>query len=713
MEKEIEKIDTGLVCCFYMLQYYNISFNPDTIVHSFKTEESFNKEKLVLALKSKDLKTKIKTFKNKKDILQCPFPAIAIKKTGEFIFIAKYTEKDNQVLYQDPATQQPVLMDEKEFLDSIEPLLVLATKRATFLHEDFKFGISWFIEAFVKYKKVLLEVLMVSFFIQLLSLLSPIFFQVTIDKVLVHNSLTTLEVLTIGLILVSTFEVMLSFLRTFLLNHTTNKVDVTLGSHLFGHLLNLPLSYFQNRKVGQIAARVRELDTIRNFITSSALTICIDLFFTVVFFCVMWYYSKTLTFIVLASIPVYVMIAFFITPVLQKKLDDKFMKGAENQAFLVESITGSETIKSLALEPKMREHWNNQLSDYVLAGFKVNNIGNAYSQATNYINKIVMILILYYGAQFVISGDLTIGMLIAFNMLAGRISGPILHIAQLWNDFQQANISIKRLSDILNTKQERGHNGNSLSNRINGQISFDKLTFRYSPNSKNVIENLNLRVGPGEVIGIVGRSGSGKSTLTKLIQRLYTPSEGRILVDGLDISTIDPSWLRRQIGVVLQDNFLFNRSIKENIAISNPSMPFDYVINAAKLAGAHDFIAELPDGYETIIEEQGSNLSGGQKQRVAIARALITNPKILIFDEATSALDYESEAIIQKNMKMICKDRTVFIIAHRLTAVKNATKIVVMDKGRIVEYGTPEDLLKNENGFFKKLNDHQAKGNVE
>lgn len=709
----MENVDTGLICCFYTLQFFNINFNPQTIIHNFKTEDNFKNEQIVLSLKSLDLKAKEKKFNKKNDILKCHLPLIVEKNDGTYIFVVQHQATEHKVLYQDPVSKKPILVDETEFMEMISGTVILVTKRAKFLNEDLKFGISWFIEAFVKYKKVLLEVLMVSFFLQILSLLSPIFFQVTIDKVLVHNSLTTLEVLTIGLILVSTFEVSLSFLRTFLLNHTTNKVDVTLGSHLFGHLLNLPLSYFQSRKVGQIAARVRELDTIRNFITSSALTICIDLFFTIVFFCVMWYYSKTLTLIVLASIPVYVLIAFFITPVLQKKLDDKFMKGAENQAFLVESITGSETIKSLALEPKMREHWNNQLSDYVMAGFKVNNIGNAYSQSTNYINKIVMILILYYGAQLVISGDLTIGMLIAFNMLAGRISGPILHIAQLWNDFQQANISIKRLADILNTKQERGHNGNSLSGTINGQISFDKLSFRYGPNSKNVIENLNLRVSPGEIIGIVGRSGSGKSTLTKLIQRLYTPSEGRILVDGLDISTIDPSWLRKQIGVVLQDNFLFNRSIKENISISNQSIPFDYVVNAAKLAGAHDFIAELPDGYETIIEEQGSNLSGGQKQRVAIARALITNPKIMIFDEATSALDYESEAIIQKNMKMICKDRTVFIIAHRLTAVKNATKIVVMDKGRIVEYGTQEELLKNENGFFKKLNDHQAKGNVE
>jgi len=705
----MEAVESGLICCFYTLQFFNISFNPQTIMHNFHTEEKFGKEQIILALKASDLKSKESKFKNKADILKCHFPIIAEKLDGSFIFVFQYQESEGKVIYQDPFNKKPVIVEAQEFIDSITHSVILVTKRVTFLNEDFKFGISWFIEAFIKYKKVLLEVLMVSFFLQLLSLLSPIFFQVTIDKVLVHNSLTTLEVLTIGLILVAVFEVILSFLRTFLLNHTTNKIDVTLGAHLFSHLLNLPLSYFNNRKVGQIAARVRELDTIRAFITSSALTICIDLFFTIVFFCVMWYYSKTLTFIVLASIPIYVAIAFFITPVLQKKLDEKFLKGAENQAFLVESVSGAETIKSLALEPKMRSHWNNQLSDYVLASFKVNNIGNIYSQSTNFINKIVMILILYYGAQFVIAGDLTIGMLIAFNMLASRISSPILHIAQLWNDFQQANISIKRLSDILNTKQERGHNGNSLNGKVSGHIIFNNVSFRYKPTSKNVVENFNLTVTPGEIIGIVGRSGSGKSTLTKLIQRLHSTSDGVILIDGIDISTVDPAWIRKQIGIVLQDNFLFNRTIKENISIANNSIPFDTVVNAAKMAGAHDFIAELPDGYETIVEEHGSNLSGGQKQRIAIARALVTNPKIMIFDEATSALDYESESIIQKNMKLICKDRTVFIIAHRLTAVKNATRIIVMDKGNIIEIGTKEELLKNELSFYKRLNDYQHK----
>lgn len=710
---EDNKVNTGFACAIFVLHYHNLSFNPQNIIHQFGSDDTFDSEKIVLALRSFDLKTKVSKFKNKKDILKCSFPVIAKKKDGEYIFLGQYQEKDNKVLYQDPLIKQPQMVDADELLELIEPEVILATKRVSLLNEDFKFGIGWFVEAFLKYKKMIVEVLVASFFIQILSLLSPLFFQIVTDKVLVHNSLTTLDILIIGLLVVSIFEVVLSILRTYILNHTTNKVDVTLSSHLYNHLMLLPLNYFSTRKVGQIAARVGELDTVRAFITSSALTLCIDLFFTIIFFSVMWFYSKTLTLIVMASIPFYVLIAAFVTPILRKKLDDKFMKGAENQAFLVESITGAQTIKSLALEPKMKEHWDNQISNYTMASFKVNNLGNFYSQTTSLISKITTLLILYYGAKLVLDGDLTIGMLIAFNMLANRVSGPILKLSQLWNDFQQANISIKRLSDILNNKKERGHDGSKIAlKNIAGNIKLDNVSFRYKADSKTILEDINLNINAGEVIGIVGRSGSGKSTLTKLIQRLYVTSSGRILIDDLDISTIDPAWLRRQIGVVLQDNFLFSKSIKDNIAISNPSMPIDTVIQAAKLSGAHDFISDLPDGYDTIIEEQGSNLSGGQKQRIAIARALINNPRILIFDEATSALDYESEAIIQNNMKMICRGRTVIIIAHRLTAVKDANRIIVMDKGKIVEQGPEDFLLQKENGLYRKLHDHQAKGKV-
>ncbi len=392
---------------------------------------------------------------------------------------------------------------------------------------------------------------------------------------------------------------------------------------------------------------------------------------------------------------------------MRKRLDDQFDRGAENQAFLVESITGVETLKAMAVEPQMQRRWEEQLAGYVGASFKASNLGNIAGQTAGFINKVTTVLILWIGATLVMKGQLTVGQLIAFNMLAGRVSGPILRLVQLWQDFQQAGLSVRRLGDILNTKPEPGYNpGRASLPDLEGAVNFEGLTFRYRPDLPEVLRNINLSVKPGEVIGIVGRSGSGKSTLTKLIQRLYTPESGRILIDGIDLALIEPTWLRRQIGVVLQENYLFNRSVRDNIALSNPGISMDEIITASKSAGAHEFILELAEGYDTPVGERGSTLSGGQRQRVAIARALLTQPRILIFDEATSALDYESERIIQDNMKQICESRTVFIIAHRLSAVRRCDRIIVIEQGEIAEQGSHKELLNN-NGIYKKLNDLQ------
>jgi subfamily B ATP-binding cassette protein HlyB/CyaB len=460
-------------------------------------------------------------------------------------------------------------------------------------------------------------------------------------------------------------------------------------------LVSLPLSYFEARQVGQSVARVRELDTIRNFITGTALTLVIDLFFTVVFFAVMWLYSPTLTVIVLLTIPFYIVLSIFITPILRHRLEQKFQHGAENQAFLVEAVNGVETLKAMSVEPQMQRKWEDQLSKYVTASFRTQNLNNIANQIAGFINKITTVLIIWYGAHLVIDGALTVGQLIAFNMIAGRVSGPILKLVQLWQEFQQAGISVKRLGDILNTPTEPGYNPNrSTLPSLEGKVTFEHIQFRYRPDGPRILNDISLQVPPGEVIGIVGRSGSGKSTLTKLIQRMYVPEGGRVLVDGVDLAMVDTAWLRRNIGVVLQENFLFNRSIRENIALSNPGLPMEQVVRAAKLAGAHEFILELPEGYDNPVGEHGCNLSGGQRQRIAIARALITNPRILIFDEATSALDYESERIIQQNMSAICRNRTVFIIAHRLSTVRHCNRILVMEKGRIIETGNHDALIK-------------------
>jgi len=531
---------------------------------------------------------------------------------------------------------------------------------------------------------------------------------VIIDKVLVHKGLTTLDVLIVGLVVVSTFEILLGGFRTYLFSHTAQRIDVKLGANLFKHLLALPISYFEARQTGQTVARVRELEGIRNFITGSALTLVVDLAFTVVFFAVMYYFSPTLTYIVLGAIPFYILLSVVITPILRKRLDEKFNRGAENQAFLVESVNGVETLKCMAVEPQMRRRWEEQLAGYVKASFKADNLSNIANQSAGYINKITYVLILWFGARLVVNGELSVGQLIAFNMLAARVSSPILRLVQLWQDFQQAGISVQRLGDILNAPTEPGYNPNraSLPN-IEGRIRFDQVVFRYQPDAPEILRRISLDIIPGEVLGIVGRSGSGKSTLTKLVQRLHVPESGRVLIDGVDLALMEPAWLRRQIGVVMQENFLFNRTIRENIALRDPGIPMDAVIHAAKLAGAHDFVLELKEGYDTLVGEYGSNLSGGQRQRIAIARALVTNPRILIFDEATSALDYESERIIQQNMRAICQGRTVIIIAHRLSTVRGSNRIIVMDKGQIIEQGNHHQLIKL-NGAYARLYNIQA-----
>ena len=701
------KVDSGLACLINLAKLHGLPADPAHLSHTHADPgKLFTEKEIILA--GRDLGLKVRGHSSHwKKLQETALPAMGLHDDGHWFLIASIDEKEEKVLIHDPMQKAPILLSRDQFEARWSGRVILVTRRSSLSNLGGQFDFGWFIPAILKYKKLLIEVLVASFFLQLFALMTPLFFQVVIDKVLVHKALSTLNVLAIGLLAVSLFEVVLSGLRTYLFSHTTNRVDVALGAKLFKHLLALPISYFEARRVGDSIARVRELENIRNFITGSSLTLVIDLFFTIIFFVVMYYYSPALTFIVLGAIPFYLVLSIIITPILRKRLDDKFNRGAENQAFLVESITGVETLKAMAVEPQMQRRWEEQLAGYVGASFKAANLGNIAGQMAGFINKVTTVLILWIGATLVMKGELSVGQLIAFNMLAGRVSGPILRLVQLWQDFQQAGLSVRRLGDILNTKPEPGYNpGRASLPSLEGAVNFEGLTFRYRPDLPEVLRNINLSIKPGEIIGIVGRSGSGKSTLTKLIQRLYIPENGRILIDGIDLALIEPTWLRRQIGVVLQENYLFNRSVRDNIALSNPGISMDAIIEASKLAGAHEFILELAEGYDTLVGERGSTLSGGQRQRVAIARALLTQPKILIFDEATSALDYESERIIQDNMKHICANRTVFIIAHRLSAVRRCDRIIVIEKGEIVEQGSHQELLNN-NGIYTKLNNLQ------
>lgn len=632
-------------------------------------------------------------------------PAIAVQKDGRYVLLAR---ADNEkVLVQDPAEPKPLILPRQVFEGAWSGRLILFTKRAHLRPEDRKFDFTWFIPAIVKYRKLLGEVLLASFFIQLFALLTPLFFQVVIDKVLVHKALTTLTVLGIGMLALVLFEAILTGLRMYVFAHTSSRIDVGLGAQLFKHVMRLPLAYFEARRVGDTVARVRELETVRQFLTSSTVTAVIDLFFTIVFIAVMFFYSPLLTYVVLGTIPIYVILSVVVTPIFRARLNEKFNRGADNQAFLVESINGVETLKAMAVEPAMQRRWEEQLAGYVRASFRATSLGNIAGQTASFVNKVTTVAILWIGAHLVMGGSLTIGQLIAFNMLAGRVSGPLLRVVQLWQEFQQAGISVNRLGDLLNAPPEPSYNPNRTTlPSLTGHVLFDKVTFRYRIDGSEVLRKLSLEIPAGKVIGVVGRSGSGKSTIAKLIQRLYVPEAGRVLIDGVDLAQVDAAWLRRQIGVVLQENFLFNRSVRDNIALPDPGLPMEQVVAAAKLAGAHEFILELPHGYDTMVGEHGCSLSGGQRQRIAIARALVTNPRILIFDEATSALDYESESIIQRNLAQICRGRTVIIIAHRLSTVRNANWIFVIEKGEIIEQGMHQDLLQL-NGYYARLHKHQ------
>jgi subfamily B ATP-binding cassette protein HlyB/CyaB len=700
-------MDTGLSGLVMLLRINGVAASAEQILHRYgQSGRPLDDSAMIRCAKAFGLKASIAKTKVER-LGRTPLPALAILRDGSYVIVGG--ARDGKVLLQDVTTAKPYVQALEAFSAVWTGSLLLLSRRLVLSDLDRPFGLSWFIAAIHKYRGIMSEVLFASFVLQLLGLVSPLFFQVVVDKVLVHRGESTLDVLIVGLLSVSAFESLLGVMRTYLFSHTTNRLDVELGARLFRHLFALPLGYFQARRAGETVARMRELDNIRQFITGSALTLVMDLLFTFVFLGVMAWYSTTLVWIVLAAFPFYIGLTVVVTPIFRRRLHDKFRRTADNQSFLVEAVTAVETVKAMAVEPQMQRHWEEQLAGYVGASFSASSLGNWASQCIGLISKISMGLILWFGAHAVMRGDMTIGELCAFNMLSQRVTQPVLRLAQMWQDFQQARVSIDRVGDVLNARAEHSAEqaARSAPPKIDGDIRFERVLFRYRPDRPSVLNDVDLAIPPGQVVGIVGGSGSGKSTLAKLVQRLYVPESGRVLVDGVDLAMVDTSWLRRQIGVVLQENILFNRSVRENIALADPAMPMERVIAAARLAGAHEFISELPEGYDTKVGERGSSLSGGQRQRIAIARALVGNPRILIFDEATSALDYESEHAIQAKMRDICRGRTVLIIAHRLSTVRHADRIIAIERGRVIEDGSHHELLR-QGGRYASLHRIQA-----
>lgn len=699
-----EPLDSGLRSLCGIAAFYRIAADPKHLAKELALTGRLSGERdLIRAAAMIGLKARIVGRLTPKRLEAMPVPAIVRVADGSFqVFGGKNPSGKFRLV--DPVTRIDRELPLETLLAEIGSQIVLIGRRLRGAGSDPRsFGLGWFLPSLWRYRKPLAHVLLASLFVQIFALVTPLFFQVVVDKVLTHKGYSTLFVLVAGIAIIGLFDVVLQYLRSYALSHTTNRIDVELGQKLFGHLLRLPLGYFETRSAGQTVARVRELETIRNFLTGQGLFSAIDLVFTLVFIAVLWAYSWKLTLIVIGSIPLYILIAVLVRPSLREMIKEKFNRGAVSQQFLVEAVVGIQTVKAGAVEPVMQAQWAERLAAYVRTSFDATMLSAGGQNAISYVSKLSTALLLLFGAKAVIDGELSVGALVAFNMIAGQVTQPVLRLSQLWQDFQQVKISMDRLGDILNTPTERSPQTSLVLPPPRGLIELRNITFRYRPGSPEVLKTVSLAIQPGEVIGIVGASGSGKSTLTKLIQRLYTPEEGQVLLDGADLSQVDPAWLRSQIGVVLQENLLFNRSIHDNIAFANPALPRATVIAIARLAGADEFIAKLPAGYDTIIEERGANLSGGQRQRIAIARALATNPPILIFDEATSALDYESERVIQTNMREIVKGRTVIIIAHRLAAVRPCHRIVGMADGRIAEIGSHAELLARPDGVYARL----------
>ncbi len=565
-----------------------------------------------------------------------------------------------------------------------------------------KFGLQWFWPSIQKYRWVLIEVFVASFFVQLLGLANPLMVQIIIDKVIVQNSIDTLQVLGVFLVIVAVFEALLTSLRTYLFVDTTNRIDMTLGSEIIDHLFRLPLRYFDKRPVGELSSRINELENIRQFLTGTALTVVLDAVFSVVYIVVMFIYSWLLTLVALATIPLFVLVTMLAAPIVRRQLRVKAERNAATQSLLVESLSGIQTVKAQNIELRTRWKWQERYAEYVSAGFNTVLTSTAASSASGFLNKLSALLVLWVGAYLVLKGQLTLGQLIAFRIISGYVTAPILRLAQLWQNFQETALSLERLSDIIDHPQETdADEANQIPMpEIAGQVTFENVAFRFAPSGPLQLANVSLDFPAGIFIGVVGQSGSGKSTLMKLLPRLYEVESGRILIDHYDISKVELHSLRRQIGIVPQDSLLFDGTIQENISLTNPDADASVIIEAAKIACCHDFIMDLPLGYNTRVGERGSTLSGGQRQRIAIARTILQNPRLLILDEATSALDYDTEHQVSVNLNGWAKGRTVFFITHRLNTIKQADQILVMDQGSAVELGTHEDLMDLQGRYF-------------
>ncbi|BAZ17165.1 cyclic nucleotide-regulated ABC bacteriocin/lantibiotic exporter [Calothrix sp. NIES-4071] len=636
-----------------------------------------------------------------------PLPAIAHWEGKHFIVVYEISRK--RVIVGDPAIGQRTFTP-KEFQKNwtgyallLQPTTALQDKK------NDSTGLWKFFELVKPHYKVLAEIFIASVLMQIFGLIAPVFTQLLLDRVLVQRSVSTLNAVGLGMIIFGFFRIAMGALRSYLLDHTANRISVAMLVGFIKHTFRLPLSYFESRYVGDIVSRIQENQKIQSFLTGETLAVILDMLTLVVYLSVMFSYSWKMTLFVLLTVPPFFILALASTGILRRISREIFNAGAEENSYLIESLTGIRTVRSLAIEQTVRWRWEELLNNLIKKGFAAQIIGIRLSVISGVIETFVSTGLMWFGALQVINGELTLGQLMAFNMLIGNVLSPFQRLSGLWNQLQEIIISTERLNDVLEAEPEE-----DLQNKprkslgtLKGNIRFQNVTFRYHKESEtNVLENLNFEIQPEQMVALVGRSGSGKTTLSKLILGLYPATDGKVLIDGYDVSNISLRSLRSQVGVVDQDTFLFGGTIRENIAIAHPEASLEEIIEAASLAGADDFIQKQPLGYDTQIGEGGGMLSGGQRQRIAIARALLGNPRLILLDEATSHLDSESERIIQNNLKTILKGRTSVIIAHRLSTVRNADLILVLDHGVLVESGTHDELIAKK-GHYYYLNQQQ------
>jgi ATP-binding cassette subfamily B protein RtxE len=698
-QEDKECYSDGILALVLVARHFHLAIDPGQIQHQLgSAEKSLSSQALCRRARRAGLRARgITTSVDR--LTSLPLPALVRLAPLGWCVLAEATEQ--QVLITNPHTGKTRRYATEALLPHWQSDVILLAETREIPRQT-RFGFSWFIPTLRKHAAQFRRVLWVSLLLQMIALVTPILFENITDRVLVSRSLSSLSVLGIAMLALALFEPVWGFVRAWLFSNLVGKVNAELSARLFEHLLALPIRYFQRRQTGEIIARIREMNHIRQFLTGSALTLILDLAFSGVFIAVMFAYSGILTGIVLGSLVLYFIFWMMVGPVFRQRVKRQYELAADSSALLTEAITGIETIKTTATEAHFSRHWEHQLADYVRSAFRSKVTGLWAGQGIGLIQKLTSALLLWWGVTLVMRGELTPGQLIAFNMFAGQVTQPILRLAQVWQDFQHTLISLRRVGDILDEPGENGQGGLASMPQAEGSVSFRGVTFRYSEETPEVLRNLNIEIRAGEFIGITGASGSGKSTLTRLLQRLYIPQHGQVLVDGMDLAIADPISLRRNMSVVLQDSLLFSGSIADNIRQCCPQASEEEVQHAATLAGAHDFIQALPQGYDTPVGEKGGRLSGGQRQRIALARALMTHPRILILDEATSALDYESEAEVMSHLPEICRGRTVISIAHRLNTLRGADRILVMDNGQVVEEGTHEALLIKK-GIYNKL----------